>query len=34
VFDPGAVQEKPAQAMLTELERWARALKPMRQSPA
>jgi|SRR5690242_4448510 len=31
VFDPGPTQEAPAQALLKELERWARALKPLRQ---
>ena len=29
-FDPGAVQEKAAAAMLDELLKWAEALKPMR----
>jgi NAD(P)H-dependent FMN reductase len=30
-FDPGEVQEKAAGAMLDELLRWARALKPLRE---
>jgi len=34
VFDPGPTQEAPAQAMLKELGRWTRALKPLRQPPA
>jgi NAD(P)H-dependent FMN reductase len=34
VFDPGPTQEAPAQAMLRELGRWTRALKPLRQPPA
>lgn len=33
-FDPGPTQDVPAQTMLKELARWARALKPLRQAPA
>jgi len=29
-FDPGEIQEKAAEAMLNELLRWAKALKPLR----
>lgn len=32
IFDPGSVQDGPAQGLLKELARWARALKPMRES--
>lgn len=32
IFDPGTVQDAPAQGLLKELARWARALKPMRES--
>jgi len=32
LFDPGSVQDGPAQGLLKELARWARALKPMRES--
>lgn len=34
VLDPGPTQEQPAQALLTELARWARALRPLRETPA